>query len=98
VYAGVATGFGYILGDAFGYIRAFTKDGRKLWRHFLGSTITGMAISDNGQTLWVGTAAGIVHKLLLGKGHRDTHTIGNGDHYEAFRMIFWKGERTPLIW
>jgi hypothetical protein len=45
VYAGLATRHGYILGDAYGYIRAVDNNGTCLWYHFLGSTISGMAIS-----------------------------------------------------
>lgn len=96
VYAGVSTSDYYILGDAYGYIIAFDKSGKKIWRHFLGSTISGMALSDDEKTLWVGSYSGMLHKLQLGKGHRDTHTIGNGKHYEDFRLIVWKNE--PQIW
>ena len=55
VYAGVATRDFYILGDAYGYIKAVGKDGRKIWRHYLGGTIKSMAISENGSVLFVGT-------------------------------------------
>ena len=96
VYAGVATSNYYILGDAYGNIKAFDKNGNKIWRHFLGSTISGMAISDDERTLWVGSSSGILHKLILENGHRDQHTIGNGNHYEAFRLLIWKNE--PQIW
>lgn len=96
VYVGLATHNYYILGDAFGNIGAIDKNGKKICRHFLGSTISGMAISDDEQTLWVGSSSGILHKLKLGKGHRDTHTIGNGNHYEEFRLLIWKNE--PQIW
>ena len=96
VYVGLATKNYYILGDAYGYIKAFDKNGNKIWRHFLGSTISGMTISDDEQTLWVGACSGILHKLTLEKGHRDRHTIGNGNHYEEFRLLIWKDE--PQIW
>lgn len=96
VYAGVAATDHYILGDAYGYIKAFDKKGNTIWRHFLGSTISGMTISDDEETLWVAAHSGILHKLKLGKGHRDTHTIGNGNHYEEFRLLIWKNE--PQIW
>ncbi|MEQ3499628.1 hypothetical protein ABMY20_07685 [Tenacibaculum sp. SSH1-16] len=98
VYVGTATKDYYILGDAYGYIKAFDKNGNCIWRHYLGSTISGITISDNNQTLWVSTYAGILHKLKLGKGHRDTHTIGNGNHYEDFRLILWKEEKKELWW
>jgi len=92
VYCGIAYGDIYILGDAHGYIRAIDKNGKLKWRHFLGSSIGGIAISDNKEVLWVASCTGIIHKLNLGKGHRDTHTIGNGNHYEEFRLIVWKDE------
>lgn len=96
VYVGLATTKYYILGDAYGYIKAFDKNGTKIWRHFLGSTISGMTISEDEQTLWIGSSSGILHKLILSKGHRDLHTIGDGNHYEEFRLIIWKNE--PQIW
>lgn len=92
VYVGTTTKDFYILGDAYGYIKAFNKEGKCIWRHFVGSTISGLTISDDEQTLWVGSYTGMLHKLKIGKGHRDTHTIGNGNHYEEFRMLFWKEE------
>ena len=98
VYVGTTTKDYYILGDAYGYIKAFDKNGNCIWRHYLGSTISGITISDNEQTLWVSTYAGILHKLKLGKRHRDTHTIGNGNHYEDFRLILWKDEEKELWW
>ncbi|MNJ91865.1 hypothetical protein D3C87_95200 [compost metagenome] len=98
VYAGVAVSNYYILGDAYGYIKAFDKTGKPLWRHFLGSTISGMAISDDEKTLWVGSSSGILHKLQLEKGHRDTHVIGNGNHYEEFRLLIWKDEKEIWKW
>ncbi len=62
VYAGVATRDFYILGDAYGYIRAVGKDGRKIWRHYLGGTIKSMAISEDGACyLWVRTEAGCIN-------------------------------------
>ncbi len=97
VYVGLATQEHYILGDAYGNIRAISSEGKCIWSHFLGSTIGGLAISDDEQTLWVGSCTGMIHKLRLGQGHRDTHTIGNGNHFEEFRIILWKGE-SPMIW
>lgn len=97
VYCGVAASDYYILGDADGYIKAFDKQGKQLWRHYLGSTINGMCLSDDEKTLWVGSYSGMLHKLKLNAGHRDTHTIGNGNHFEEFRIILWK-EQQPLFW
>ncbi len=98
LYVGVTSGDHYIFGDAYGYVKAFDKEGNCIWKHFVGSTIGGLAISDDGKTLWVGSCTGMIHKLRLGKGHRDRHTIGTGDHYEEFRMILWKGEEKELWW
>lgn len=98
VYSAVTTKDHYILGDAYGYIRTFDKDGVKIWQHFLGSTISGMAISDDEQVLWVGSSSGMLHKLQLGKGHRDKHTIGTGNHYEEFRLLIWKDEAQIWKW
>lgn len=86
VYAGVAARDFYILGDAYGYIKAVGKDGRKIWRHYLGGTIKSMALSEDGGVLFVGTYGGRLHKLRLGAG-QDSHTIGNGNHKEEFRLI-----------
>ncbi|MBL3658634.1 hypothetical protein [Fulvivirga sediminis] len=97
VYVGLTTKDLYILGDAYGYIKAFNQQGECIWRHFLGSTISGLTISDDEKTLWVGSYTGMIHKLQLGKGHRDDHTIGNGNHYEEFRLIVWKDEPI-MIW
>lgn len=92
VYCGIAIDDYYILGDAFGYIKAIDMKGQLKWRHFLGSTIGGITISDNKEILWVASCTGMIHKLRLGKGHRDSHTIGNGNHFEDFRLIIWKNE------
>lgn len=97
VYCGIATSKYYILGDAFGYIRAVDTKGNCMWRYFLGSTISGMTISDDEKTLWVGSSSGMLHKLQLDKGLRDDHTIATGKHYEEFRLVIWK-EEPVLRW
>nr|WP_255497821.1 hypothetical protein [Pedobacter sp. AK013] len=97
VYSGLAASTYYILGDAYGYIRAIDKDGNPLWKHHLGSSISSMAISNDEQTLWVGSHSGMLHKLHLGMG-QDSHTMGDGNHSEEFRIIFWKTEPKPLFW
>lgn len=98
VYHGLATTQYYILGDANGYIRAIDKSGKALWKYFLGSTINGMTISDDEQTLWVACYSGIIHKLLLNKRQRDNHVIGNGQHFEEFRLLFWREETQVFKW
>lgn len=37
----------------------------------------------------------MLHKLQLEKGFRDNLTIGNGNHYEDFRLLLWKEE--PIL-
>jgi hypothetical protein len=97
VYCGTASSDFYILGDAHGYIKAIDHNGKCIWRHFLGSTISGITISDDEKSLWIGSYSGMLHKLQLGKGFRDDHTIGNGNHYEDFRLILWK-EESEMRW
>lgn len=92
VYCGVATSKYYILGDAYGYIKAIDTKGHCVWKYFLGSTISGMTISEDEKTLWVASYSGMLHKLQLDKGLRDNHTIGTGQHYEDFRLVIWKDE------
>ena len=98
VYAAVATAEHYIFGDAAGHIQAFDKEGKKCWHYFVGSTITSMTLSEDEKTLWVASCSGMIHKLKLNEGQRDNHTIGNGNHYEEFRVTFWKNEPQPLVW
>lgn len=92
VYCGVATSQCYILGDAYGYIKAIDIKGKCIWKQFLGSTISGMTVSDDEDVLWVGSSSGMLHKLILNKGLRDKHTIGTAKHYEEFRLVIWKDE------
>jgi hypothetical protein len=98
IYEGVSTSRYYILGDARGYIIAFDTTGKKIWQHFLGSTVSGMAVSEDESTLYVGCYSGILHKLIIGKVKRDNHTIGTSDLYEEFRLILWKDEEKALRW
>ena len=88
----------YIFGDATGYIKAIDKEGKNIWSYFLGDTIISLAISDDEKKLWVASCSGMIHMLTLDAGKRDNHTIGNGNHYEEFRVILWKNELQPLIW
>ena len=98
IYAGVATEKGYVWGNASGYIKAYDYKGKYLWQYYIGGTISGMAISEDESTLYVGTYAGGLHQLKLNAGQRDNHTIGTGKHYEECRWLFWKSEAGPLKW
>jgi WD40 repeat protein len=57
-YCGLATSKYYILGHAYGYIKAIDTNGKCVCvcRHFIGSTISGITISDNEKILWVGSS------------------------------------------
>jgi hypothetical protein len=98
VYAGVHRGDEFIIGDAYGYVRAFDMAGNPRWQHFVGSSIGDMDISPDGKTLVVSTYAGFISIIKLDAGERPAYQIGTGNHIEQRRWIFWKNEPTPLIW
>ncbi|MEN5139804.1 hypothetical protein [Pseudomonas juntendi] len=97
VYAGVARAGEYIVGDAYGYLRAFGEDGKEHWQHYLGSTISAMDISADGHTLVAASHAGIVSVIALDSG-RPAWQIGTGAHGEVRRWLFWKGWDKALAW
>ncbi|MHC6225235.1 hypothetical protein ACYU03_10785 [Pseudomonas sp. X10] len=97
VYAGVARDGEYIIGDAHGYLRAFGEDGEERWQHYLGSTISAMDISADGQTLVAASYAGFISLIAL-DGGRPAWQIGTGEHGEVRRWLFWKGLERPLAW
>ncbi len=97
VYAGVSRGDTFIVGDAYGYLRAFDDLGNERWQHFIGSTICAMDLSANGNTLAVSSYAGFVCLIDLDAG-RPAWQIGTGEHHERQRWLFWKGQSKPLLW
>ncbi|SNB64731.1 MULTISPECIES: hypothetical protein [unclassified Pseudomonas] len=97
VYAGVARQDEYIVGDAYGYLRAFGEDGSERWQHYLGSTISAMDISEDGRTLVAASHAGFISVIALDRGRPDWQ-IGTGPHGEVRRWLFWKGGEKPLAW
>ena len=98
VYAAVSRRDEFIIGDAAGYIRAFSTDGTYRWQHFIGSSVGDIDISADGLKLLVSTAAGFLSIISLDAGRQPSYQIGNGNHLEERRWIFWKGEPAPLIW
>ncbi len=98
VYAGVARNGEFIMGDAYGYIRACSKQGEYCWQHFVGSAISAMDISPDGKKLVVSTHAGFISLIELDAGSQQPYQIGNGNHEEKRRWIFWKNEPAPLAW
>lgn len=98
VYAATSRQDEFILGDAYGYLRAVDKAGDLRWVHFVGSTIFGMDLSRDEKTLVVGTSAGILSIIRLDTGTKDPDTIGTATHQEIRRWLFWKKEKKPLAW
>ena len=98
VYAGVSRKDEFIFGDAYGYLRAVGHDGTYRWQHFIGSTLSGLDLSDDGRTLVASTFAGFISIIELDAGRQQPYQIGNGNHFEHRRWLFWKEEQTPLAW
>jgi hypothetical protein len=98
VYAAAARNDEFIVGDASGYVRAFDKAGKYRWQQFVGSSIGDIDLSADGRRLAVSTYAGFLSIFRLDAGEQHPHQIGNGNHLEERRWVFWKGEPAPLIW
>ena len=88
----------FMVGDAWGYLRAFDLEGNFRWQHFIGSTITALDLSPDKQRLAVTSFAGFLCVLELHTGERDPFVIGTATHRELQRWLFWKGEDAPLRW
>jgi len=98
VYAGTCRNNEFMIGDASGYVRAFNRHGEALWQLFIGSSVGDMDVSNDGQLLVVSTYAGFISIIQLDAGKQAPHQIGNSNHVERRRWIFWKREERPLIW
>ncbi len=98
VYASASRGDEVYLGDANGYVRAVSTSGELRWKHFIGSTISAMALSADGATLLVATYAGFVSMIRMDASERAPEQIGTSPHREFRRWLFWKEEPTPLAW
>ncbi|CAN7531854.1 WD40 repeat domain-containing protein [Acidovorax sp. LjRoot194] len=98
VYASVTEPGLVILGDADGYLHAIGDDGRPLWRHHIGSTISGIDISPDGNTLCAASYGGYLVQLERSEAGMDLYSIGTSPYVETSRWIFWKDEATPLRW
>jgi hypothetical protein len=98
VYAAVARGDEFIVGDAAGYLQAFDLAGTFRWQHFVGSTITALDLNPDGSKLAVTSYAGILCILELDAEEPDPFAIGTASHRELRRWLFWKGEEQPLKW
>ena len=98
VYAGVSRDDEFIIGDAGGYVRAFSVEGQFRWEIFIGSSIGDIDISSDKRTLVVSTYAGFISLVDLDTGSQPDYQIGVGGHTERFRWIFWRNEKEPLRW
>ena len=97
VYAAVSTSYGYIIGDAHGYIRARSHNGDYLWDDYLGLNIQTMDITSDEKFLYVGTYKGIIYKIHLNYGEKSLYQIGNSNNREISRWMFWE-EDNILTW
>lgn len=97
VYGAASLSDGQILGDAYGYLRKINKNGQEIWRYFVGSTISGIAVSSDEGTLAVGTYGGMLHILDLRSESEDVYRIGTAAIKETNRWIVWK-DSVPLRW
>lgn len=98
VYAGASRGDELIIGDAYGYVRAFSTAGEYRWQQFVGSTIGAMDLSADHRTLVVSTYAGFISVFQLDAGRQEPHQIGTGGHVETRRWLLWRNEPKPLLW
>lgn len=98
VYAGVYRGNEFIIGDASGYLRAFGKDGKQHWQHFIGSSIGDIVISKDQKTLICSTYAGFISILKLDDIAPADYEICTGKTSEIRRWLIWKNEAKPLAW
>ncbi len=98
VYTGISHGDEFMVGDAYGYVRAFSFDGIPRWQHFIGSTVDSLDISQDGTKLVSGTCAGFLSIIKLNADKQNSYQIGNSQHLENRRWLFWKNETKPLIW
>jgi hypothetical protein len=97
VYASSFVGGAFVLGDAYGYLRACTPKGKPTWQLFCGSSIGGIDVSPDGRRLAVATAAGFLQMYDLDVGGPDRFQIGTAQHVERVRFVRWKG-RPILRW
>jgi hypothetical protein len=97
VYAATALTQGSILGDAYGYLRLIDREGRELWRYFVGSTISGLAVTPDEGMLAVGTYGGMLHLIDLQSSTKDEYSIGTALIHETERWMIWRNYE-PLRW
>lgn len=87
-----------VMGDADGYIHALDGEGNILWRHHVGSTISAVEASADGNTLLVCSYGGYLAVLERTEAGLDPYSIGTSPYTEVRRWIFWDNEPAPLRW
>jgi hypothetical protein len=98
VYAAVALEQGIVIGDAYGYLKLIDTQGQEIWRHFVGSTISALAVDNEEKTLAVGTYGGMLHFLALHVAEQSEYEIGTGYVREVKRILAWNNQEKPLWW
>ncbi len=87
-----------LLGDAHGYVHARGLDGTDKGRHFVGSTVTSLAVSAAGTDVVIGTAAGFLSFVdPRPVDGADPAVIGTLGWREWRRFVAWKG-KPVLTW
>lgn len=98
VYASATLPGLVVMGDADGYVHAMDDEGRTLWRHHVGSSISAIEASPDGSTLLVGSYGGYLAVLQRTETGLDPYSIGTSPYTEVRRWIFWNTEEVPLRW
>lgn len=98
VYASATLPGQVVIGDADGYLHALDDEGRTLWRHHVGSSISAIEASPDGSTLLVGSYGGYLAVLERKETGLDPYSIGTSPYTEVRRWIFWSSEDAPLRW
>lgn len=90
VYASAFIDDTIVLGDAYGYLRAWSPSGERRWQLFCGSSIGGIDRSPDGRKLAVATAAGFLQFYDLDADEPDPFQIGTAFHRERMRFVRWR--------
>ena len=87
-----------IVGHAYGYLHAADGQGKELWRHHVGSTMSAIDVSPDGQTIVAASYGGYLVHLQRSDAGIDPYSIGTSPYTEVHRWIFWDKESAPLRW
>ena len=78
--------------------RLIDTQGQEIWRHFVGSTISALAVDNEEKRLAVGTYGGMLHFIALDAPERSEYEIGTGAVREIKRILAWKNQDKLLWW